>query len=200
VVSFLVCLIPIIDSYRAWNNGTLCFGAVESPGAIAWAERNTGHASWSINLTAISAGNRTNPPVTTWSATVSTEDLSLTWPQQLLDWYFKGINFTWSPSDNTYRYPYNKTLPNVIYTLGNGTFTIPGSHMPYQRDKNSLTCIPIVTGDNSTEWDHEYAFGLWWTQLGLLILDYQNSRVGFAKKSTQLPAFETASLEIVPFN
>jgi hypothetical protein len=120
-----------------------------------------------------------NPPISTWSAAVSTEEQSLVWPQRLLDWYFTGIDATWSVADNTYRYPCNATLPDFTFGLGNGTFTIPGTYMPYQRDVTSTTCITIVTGDNSTDSSHEYTFGLGWSQLGVLALDYENYRVGF---------------------
>lgn len=190
----------VFDSFRAWKNGTWSLGSIESLGNradIAWTKRNVNQPTWSINITAISADNKKNPPVTTWSATVSTEEQSLIWPQKLLDWYFSGINSTWSAIDNTYRYPCTTKLPDFTFGLGNGTFVIPGTYMPYQRDQTNTTCIPIVTGDNSTDWDHEYIFGFQWIQVGILILDYEYGQVGFMNKSTPLPAFDIASLETI---
>lgn len=191
-----------IDVFREWKNGTCDFGSLKSldDANIAWANRNDIQSAWSINITAIAAGSRRNPPIGTWSAAISTEEQSLVWPQKLLDWFFTGLNATWSASDNTYRYPCEETLPNFTFILGNGTFTIPGTYMPYQRDNTSTTCISIVTGDNSTDWNHEYTFGIWWAQLGVLILDYEHSQVGFMKKSTPLPTFSTSTLEIVTMN
>ncbi|EED22539.1 endothiapepsin precursor, putative [Talaromyces stipitatus ATCC 10500] len=188
------------DLYRAWKNGTLTFGALENPNNradIAWAERNANQPTWSINITAISAGSRKNPPIATWSATISTEEQSLVWPQKLLDWYFTGVGATWSAAKNTYRYPCNATLPDFTFGFGNGTFTIPGAYLPYQRDQTGTTCVTIITGDNSTDSDYEYSFGSWWSQLGVLILDYEHSQVGFMNKSTPLPAFGISSLESV---
>lgn len=72
--------------------------------------------------------------------------------------------------------------------------------MPYQRDPTSTTCISIITGDNSPDSRHEYTFGSWWAQLGVLILDYEHSQVGFMNKSTPLPEFSTAALEIIAMN
>ncbi|OKL55227.1 hypothetical protein UA08_09504 [Talaromyces atroroseus] len=192
-----------LDSSRAWKNGTWTFGSLESLGnrdSIAWADRNFYPPTWSINITAISAGTRKDPPITTWSATVATEEQSLIWPQKLLDWYFADIDSTWSPADNTYRYPCNATLPDFTFGIGNGTFTIPSTYMPYQRDQAGTTCISIITGDNSTDPGHEYTFGSWWAQLGVLILDYEHTQVGFMNKSTPLPTFGTSSLEKVAMN
>ncbi|KUL81405.1 hypothetical protein ZTR_10264 [Talaromyces verruculosus] len=172
-----------LDSSREWRNGTWIFGTLESlddRAAIAWADRNIDQPNWSVNISAISAGSRENPPVSTWSATVSTAEQSLVWPQKLLDWYFSGIDSTWSALDNTYRYPCNASLPNFTFGIGNGTFTIPG--------------------DNSTDLGHQYTFGLWWAQVGVLILDYEHSRVGFMNKSTPLPKFTTAALDIIAMN
>jgi hypothetical protein len=72
--------------------------------------------------------------------------------------------------------------------------------MPYQRDPTSTTCISIITGDNSTDPSHEYTFGSWWAQLGVLILDYEHSQVGFMNKSTPLPKFTTAALDVIAMN
>ncbi|KAE8553632.1 hypothetical protein EYB25_005014 [Talaromyces marneffei] len=192
-----------LDSSRKWKNGTWTFGSLEGMDPrsdIAWADRNVAQPTWSVNLTAISAGSRKNPPISTWSATVSTVEQSLVWPQKLLDWYFTGIDSTWSAFDNTYRYPCNTSLPDFTFGMGNGTFTIPGTYMPYQRDPTSTTCISIITGDNSTDPSHEYTFGSWWAQLGVLILDYEHSQVGFMNKSTPLPEFTTAALDIIAMN
>ncbi|KUL81409.1 hypothetical protein ZTR_10081 [Talaromyces verruculosus] len=192
-----------LDSSRQWQNGTWTFGSLESEdnhADIAWADRNVAQPTWSINISAISAGSRKNPPISTWSATVSTAEQSLVWPQKLLDWYFSGIDSTWSAFDNTYRYPCNATLPDFTFGIGNGTFTIPGTYMPYQRDPTSTTCISIITGNNSTEPSHEYTFGSWWAQLGVLILDYEHSQVGFMNKSTPLPKFTTAALDVIAMN
>lgn len=192
------------DSNRAGNNGTLTLGVVSNSqyaGEIAWVDRNTRNDTWSINVTAVSTSSKMDPPITSWSATISTEDSSLAWPQNLLDWYFSDIGgATWSPDDLTYRYPCNTTLPDFKFALGNGTFTIPGSYLPYQRDPSGRTCITLATGDNSTESGHEYSFGMWWSQLGVLILDYENGKVGFANKAMPLPTFAPTSLEAVPFN
>jgi Eukaryotic aspartyl protease len=192
-----------LDSSREWQNGTWIFGSLESLDdrvGIAWADRNVDQPSWSVNISAISAGSRKNPPISTWSATISTAEQSLVWPQTLLDWYFTGIDATWSAFDNTYRYPCNASLPDFTFVIGNGTFTIPGTYMPYQRDLTSTTCISIITGDNSTDSSHEYTFGSWWVQLGVLILDYEHSQVGFMNKSTPLPKFTTAALDIIAMN
>uniref|UniRef100_A0A093VGA3 Podosporapepsin n=1 Tax=Talaromyces marneffei PM1 TaxID=1077442 RepID=A0A093VGA3_TALMA len=167
---------------------------MEYSGDIAWTEQNSDR--WTVNLTMISAGDRINPPDPQWSAAVATEDLSLSWPQYLLDWYFQGINATWSAFDKTYRYPCNITLPDFVFAVGNGTFRVPGSYLPYQRDLSG-NCISIITGTNSTSAD--YTFGSWWVQLGFLVLDFENSRVGFANKSTPLPSYGVSSLEVVPF-
>ncbi|KAF3404142.1 hypothetical protein DPV78_003412 [Talaromyces pinophilus] len=192
-----------LDSSREWKNGTWMFGSLESldyGAAIAWADRNIKQPTWSFNISAISAGSRTNPPISTWSATVSTAEQSLVWPQKLLDWYFSGIESTWSAFDNTYRYPCNASLPDFTFGIGNGTFTIPGAYMPYQRNPTSTTCISIITGDNSTDSSHEYTFGSWWAQLGVIILDYEHGQVGFMNKSTPLPKFTTAALDIIAMN
>lgn len=192
-----------LDSSREWQNGTWIFGSLESMDAradIAWADRNVGQPTWSVNITAISAGSRKNPPINTWSATVSTTEPSLVWPQKLLDWYFTGVDSTWSAFDNTYRYPCNVALPDFTFGIGNGTFTIPGTYMPYQRDQAGTTCISIITGDNSTDPSHEYIFGSWWAQLGVLILDYEHSQVGFMNKSAPLPEFTTATLDVIAMN
>ncbi|EED20960.1 penicillopepsin, putative [Talaromyces stipitatus ATCC 10500] len=192
-----------LNSSREWQNGTWILGSLESlddRAAIAWADRNIDQPTWSVNVSAVSAGSRKNPPISTWSATVSTAEQSLVWPQKLLDWYFSGIDSTWSAFDNTYRYPCNASLPDFIFSIGNGTFTIPGTYMPYQRDPTSTTCISIITGDNSTDSSHEYTFGSWWAQLGVLILDYEHSQVGFMNKSTPLPKFTTAALDIIAMN
>jgi hypothetical protein len=188
-----------IDLFREWQNGTWTLGLPENfdnRADIAWAEQSVNQSTWIINITAISAGEMKNPPIVSWPATVSTQEQSLVWPQKLLDWYFTGIDATWSAADNTYRYPCNATLPDFTFGLGNGTFTIPGTYMPYQRDITGTTCITIVTGDNSTDPSHEYTFGSWWSQLGLLILDYENSLVGFMNKSSPLPIFDLSSLEV----
>ncbi|EEA23690.1 podosporapepsin precursor, putative [Talaromyces marneffei ATCC 18224] len=188
-----------LDSFRVWKNGTWTFGSldsIENSSNIAWTQRNNNKPTWSINITAISAGSMNNPPISTWSAAVSTEERSLVWPQKLLDWYFTDVDATWSVADNTYRYPCNVTLPDFTFGLGNGTFTIPGSYMLYQRDVTSTTCITIVTGDNSTDSSHEYSFGLGWSQLGVLVLDYENYQVGFMNKSSSLPIFDIPSLEV----
>ena len=192
-----------LDSSRAWRNGTWIFGSLESLGNrnnIAWANRNVHRPTWSINITAISAGIRNNPPISTWSATVSTEEQSLVWPRKLLDWYFTGIDSTWSPADSTYRYPCNATLPDFTFGIGNGTFTIPGTYMPYRRSPSGTTCISVITGDSSTDSSHEYTFGSWWAQLGVLILDYEHGQVGFMNKSTPLPTFGVSSLESIPMH
>ncbi|CRG92898.1 Penicillopepsin [Talaromyces islandicus] len=193
-----------LDSYRAWNNGTLTIGATPSlqyADEIAWVDRNPrDDGIWSINITAVSSGGKIDPSVTSWSASVSTEVVSLVWPQRLLDWYFAGISgAAWSPNDVTYRYPCNTTLPDFQFALGNGTFTIPGSYLPYQRDESGTTCITLVTGDNSTESDHEYSFGMWWSQIGVLIFDYENGKVGFANKTMPLPVFAPSSLQVITF-
>jgi hypothetical protein len=185
-----------IDLFREWNNGTWTLGLPYGSGNvadIAWVTRNDDQTTWSINITAISAGEV--PLTSTWSATVSTQEQSLVWPQKLLDWYFTGVDATWSAADNTYRYPCNATLPDFTFGFGNGTFTIPGTYMPYQRDDTSTTCITIVTADNSTDSSHEYTFGTGWLQLGVLVLDYENSQVGFMNKSSPLPIFDVSSLE-----
>ncbi|EED22723.1 endothiapepsin precursor, putative [Talaromyces stipitatus ATCC 10500] len=128
-----------IDLYRTWNNGTCRFGSIDSSehhGTIGWA--NIGWATelfQAVNLTIISAGNRTSPE-NVWLAFLS-NDLSLVWPRDVLDWYFNGTGATWSSNDQTYRYPCNITLPDVTFGFGNGTFRIPGSYLPYQRDANS---------------------------------------------------------------
>jgi hypothetical protein len=192
-----------MDLFREWNNGTWTLGLPDNLGNaadIAWVARNDNQNMWSINITAISAGEMKAPPILTWSAAVSTQEQSLVWPQKLLDWYFTGIDATWSVADNTYRYPCNATLPDFTFGFGKGTFTIPGTYMPYQRDNTSTTCITIVTGDNSTDSSHEYTFGSWWAQLGVLILDYEHNQVGFMNKSTSLPKFTTAALDIVAMN
>jgi hypothetical protein len=186
-----------IDGYRLSQNGTLRLGSIDSAeysGDIGWTEQNS--LQWTVNLTMISAGDKTNPPDPQWSAAVATEDLSLSWPQHLLDWYFQDIDATWSALDKTYRYPCNITLPDFVFAVGNATFRVPGSYLPYQRDLSG-NCISIITGDNSTAAD--YTFGLWWIQLGFLILDFDNWRVGFANKSTPLPSFGVSSLEVVSF-
>jgi hypothetical protein len=132
----------------------------------------------------------------TWTAKIASADQSLTWPQSLLDWYFEAIpSSIWSPADQTYRYSCNETLPDFVFSIGNGTFTIPGTYLPYKKNQGNTTCITIITGDNSTESTiFGYPFGSWWAELGVLILDYENSRVGFANKSTPLPSFRTESL------
>jgi hypothetical protein len=188
-----------IDLYREWHNGTWTLGLPNGLGnaaGIAWVPLNNNQSTWSINITAISAGEMKTPPISTWSAIVSTQEQSLVWPRNLLDWYFTGMDATWSAADNTYRYPCNATLPDFTFGLGSGTFTIPGTYMPYQRDSTSTTCITILTGDNSTGSGHESTFGSWWAQLGVLILDYENSRVGFMNKSSPLPIFDLSSLEV----
>ncbi|KAH8691829.1 putative endothiapepsin precursor, partial [Talaromyces proteolyticus] len=194
----------MFDSSREWRNGTVKFGEVspaDYSGDIAWAGRVIDDdETWAINLTAISAGSRTDPPIKSWSVAISTADISLQWPQKLLDWYFSGINgATWSSYDNTYRYPCNSVLPDFVFGLGNGTFTIPGVYMPYQRDSSGETCVTLLTGDNSTDPKHLYSFGTWWSQLGVLILDYQNAQVGFANKKNPLPIFSLPLLEEIDF-
>lgn len=96
---------------------------------------------------------------------------------------------SWSAADNTYRYSCNTNLPDFTFGIRNGTFIIPSTYMPYQRDQAGTTCISIITGDNSTDSNHEYTFGTWWSQLGVLILDYGNSQVGVMNKSSPLPIF-----------
>lgn len=185
--------------FREWNNGTWTLGLPNNLGNtadIAWVTRNDNQPAWSVNITAISAGKIGTPPISTWSATISTQEQSFVWPQKLLDWYFTEIDATWSAADNTYRYPCNATLPDFTFGIGNGTFTIPGTYMPYQRDQAGTTCISIITGDNSTDSNHVYTFGTWWSQLGVLILDYGNSQVGFMNKSSHLPIFDLPSLEV----
>lgn len=188
-----------IDLFREWNNGTWTLGLPDDFGNaadIAWVMRNDNQPTWSVNITAISAGKMGTPPISTWSATISTQEQSLVWPQKLLDWYFTGIDAAWSAADNTYRYSCNANLPDFTFSIGNGTFIIPGTYMPYQRDQAGTTCISIITGDNSTDSNHEYTFGTWWSQLGVLILDYGNSQVGFMNKSSPLPIFDLPSLEV----
>jgi hypothetical protein len=75
-------------------------------------------------------------------------------------------------------------------------FIILGSYMLYQRDVTSTICIMIVIGANSTDSSHEYLFGLGWSQLGVLVLDYENYQVGFMNKSSSLPIFDIPSLEV----
>lgn len=144
-----------------------------------------------VNLSIISAGDRTGPKA--WLAFLS-NDLTLVWPRDVLDWYFNGTNATWSSADQTYRYSCNTTLPDVMFGFGNGTFRIPGSYLPYQRDANSRTCTTIITVPANSTDPFSYTFGLRWAQLGLLIVDYENTRIGFASKSTPLPSFPIASL------
>lgn len=108
-----------IDGYRVSQNGTLRFGSIDSAeysGDIGWTKQNS--IRWTMNLTMISAGDRINPPDPQWSAAVATEDLSLSWPQHLLDWYFQDIDATWSALDKTYRYPCNITLPDFVFCGG----------------------------------------------------------------------------------
>jgi hypothetical protein len=187
-----------LDLYRAWNNGTCRFGSIDSSeyrGNIGWSSwKNDLFEVEAVNLTIISAGNRTSPH-RAWPAFLS-NDLSLVWPKDVLDWYFNGIDATWSSVDQTYRYPCNITLPDVIFGFGNGTFRIPGSYLPYQRDFGSKTCTTIITVPANSTDIFSYTFGLWWAQLGMLILDYENSRIGFASKSTPLPSFPIASLPV----
>jgi hypothetical protein len=76
-------------------------------------------------------------------------------------------------------------------------FRVPGSYLPYQRDSSGRNCMSIITTNNST--DASYTFGLWWAQLGLLVLDYKNYQLGFANKSTSLPAMNISSLKVVAF-
>ncbi|EED22722.1 DNA-directed RNA polymerase II subunit RPB1, putative [Talaromyces stipitatus ATCC 10500] len=188
-----------LDSYRLGKNGTWSFGNIRHKGDIAWTEASPpgqfGSSWWSINVTAISAAGRKRLPLK-WTAVVASEEQSLVWPQSLLDWYFEAIpSSIWSPQDRTYRYPCNQTLPDFVFSIGNGTFTIPGTYLPYQKDKNGKNCITIITGDNSTRSAIlGYPFGAWWAELGVLVLDYENKRVGFANKLTPLPAFRTEGL------
>jgi hypothetical protein len=150
-----------LDPSRQWQNGTWTFGSLE--------------------------GEHNHADIARAGSECCSAEKSLVWPQKLVDWYFSGIDSTWSAFDNTYRYPCNATLPDFTFGIGNGTFTIPGTYMPYQRDPTSTTCISIITGDSSTEPSLEYTFGSWWAQLGVLILDYEHSQVGFMNKSTPLP-------------
>jgi hypothetical protein len=87
-------------------------------------------------------------------------------------------------------------LPDFTFGIGNGTFAIPGTYMLYQREVTSTTCITIVTGDNFTHSSHEYTFSLGWSQLGMLVLDYENYQAGFMNKSSPLPIFDIPSLEV----
>lgn len=184
-----------LDINRLWNNGSWTLGKVTTSENIAWVETLSDDTWWYLNVTAVSAGDRKSPAMT-WTAMVASTDESLVWPQSLLDWYFEAIpSSTWSAVDLTYRYPCNATLPDFVFSIGNGTFTIPGTYLPYQKDETNTTCISIITGDNSTDSSlYGYSFGSWWAELGVLILDYENHRVGFANKSTPLPAFGTNSL------
>ncbi|EED23136.1 hypothetical protein TSTA_065890 [Talaromyces stipitatus ATCC 10500] len=159
-----------LDSSRKWQNGTWIFGSLESMDDRADIE-------W--------ADRNVDQPA--WRVNITAISAG-------------SVDSTWSAFDNTYRYPYNATLPDFTFGIGNGTFTIPGTYMPYQRDQAGTTCISIITGDNSTDSSHEYIFGAWWAQLGVLILDYEHSQVGFMNKSTPLPKFTTAALDIIAMN
>lgn len=188
------------DLSRAEMNGTWALGSPENPGnqmGVAWTKVNHGNTSWSINITAISAGSRRDSPVQTWSATVSTANSSLYLPQKVLDWYFEPVfNATWWPVAQTYQYPCDTSLPDFEFGLGNGTFTIPGDYLPYEHDEAGTNCITLFRGDNSSSPNHEYTFGSRWVELGILILDYDSRQVGFMNKSSPLPAFDVSSLHL----